>query len=222
MKNSEIVSRVLNTLKALTKDNRLSRRHVLYTLQQKSKFLISQKLNDKSLFKEDNLYKVVDCFELKELDVYNCDIVEFRSCNKLMKSKKKLPELIYSRYGASLKEVTSIDGEYLFKPTTLSQYRVDKKRAGFNDKLSFFYIKDGYLYLPNSEVQVVSLYILTADAYEAEQCSECSDKKCDSVWDFEFNCPDKLLEVVIQETIKELSMNRQIQADQNPNLVDNA
>ena len=39
---------------------------------------------------------------------------------------------------------------------------------------------------------------------------------------FEFVIPDKLLEVVVSETIKEISFNRQIQEDQNPNLQDNA
>lgn len=221
MKNSEIVSRVLNTLKALTKDNRLSRRYILHVLQQKATFFLSQKLNDKSLYKESNLYDTVECFELEKADLYRCDIVEFRSCNNLMKSKKKIPKLLYSRYGSTLKEVTSIDGEFLFYPITLAQYRLNKKRDKQKSEISYFYIKDEYLYLPDSEVERVSLYLLTQDTYDAEQCSECSDNKCKSAWDFDFKISDKISEVVIQETINELLTNRKIQADQNPNLVDN-
>ena len=139
-----------------------------------------------------------------------------------MKSKKKLPDLIYSKYGSSILEVTSIDSEYLFKPITLAQYRINKQRTGNDINQQFFYVKDGYLYLPDSEVERVSIYLLTLDLYDAEQCSECSDNKCKSLWDFEFPIPDKILEVVVSETLKELSMNRQIQEDQNPNLQDNA
>jgi len=68
----------------------------------------------------------------------------------------------------------------------------------------------------------VSLSLITLELYDLEQCSACSQEKCKSAWDFEFIVPDKLLEVVISETLKEISINRQIQEDQNPNLQDNA
>lgn len=222
MKNLEITSRVINTLKALSKDMRLSRRYVLKTLQNKASFLISQKLNDKSLYRESNLFTTLDCFELKKQDVYKCSILEFRSCKKLMKSKKKLPSLIFSKYGSSILEVTSIDGERVFKPITASQYRINKKRNTGGIEQDFYYIKNGDIYLPDSDVEAVSVVLITLDLYEKEQCSECSDDKCKSVWEHEFIVPDKLLEVVVSETLKELSLNRQIQEDQNPNLQDGA
>lgn len=201
---------------------RLSRRYVLKTLQNKASFLISQKLNDKSLYRESTLFTTLDCFELKKQDVYKCSILEFRSCKKLMKSKKKLPNLIFSKYGSSILEVTSVDGEHVFKPITASQYRINKKRKTDGVKQDFYYIKDGYLYLPDSDVEIVSIVLLTLDLYEKEQCSECSDDKCKSAWEHEFIVPNKLLEVVVSETLKELSLNRQIQEDQNPNLQDGA
>lgn len=221
MTNIEITSRVINIVKALSKDNRLSRRYVLKTLQNKAKFYISQKLADKSLFRESNIYTPLNCVEMKKIDIYKCDIIEFRSCKKLMRSVKKLPELIYSKYGSSILEVTSIDGEYRFTAVTPNQYRLNKQRNS-NINQDYFYIKDGYLYLPDSEVMSVSLQLITLDLYELEQCSQCSNNKCKSAWDFEFIVPDKLLEVVISETIKEISLNRQVQEDQNPNLQDNA
>ena len=222
MTNGEITSRIINTFKALSKDVRLSRRYVLKMLQNKATFYISQKLSDKSLFREMNLYKILDCFEMEKIDIYKCDIIEFRSCKKLMKSKKKLPDLIFSKYGSSILEVTSLDGEYLFKAITPVQYRMNKQRAGNNINKQFFYIKDGYLYIPDSEIAVVSLSLITLELYDLEQCSSCSKEKCKSAWEFEFIVPDKLLEVVISETLKELSINRQIQEDQNQNLQDNA
>ena len=101
---------------------------------------------DKSLYREMNLYKVLDCVEMIPVEIYKCDIIEFRACKKLMKSKKKLPDLIYSKYGSSILEVTSIDSEYLFKPITLAQYRINKQRTGNDINQQFFYVKDGYFY----------------------------------------------------------------------------
>lgn len=217
MNNSNLVSRIQSLLKGTSKDGRIPRRLILKTAESKAKFLISQKLNDRSLYREQNLYQTVSCIELIDQDIIKCPIIEFKSCRNLKRSKLKLPELIHSKYGSSLKEVTSIDGQYSFEPITPSQYRLNKKRT-FKTKTDYFYIQDGYLYLPDSEIEIVEIVILTTDLYELEQCSSCSKNKCKSAWDFEFICPDKLLEAVIQETIKELSLNKQIREDGNPNL----
>lgn len=217
MTNGELTSRIITILKANSKDGRISRRLVLKTAESKARFFISQKLNDRSLYREENIYTEISCVELIDQDVVKCPIIEFRRCTNLKRSRCKLPELIHSKYGSSLKEVISIDGDFVFKPTTPAQYRLNKERT-LKSKDLFFYVKDGYLYLPDTEVEVVNLYLITLDLYEAEQCSECSDNKCRSAWDLEFICPDKLEEAVIQETLKELSIMKQIQEDANPNM----
>ena len=55
--NDELVSRVLNGLKLLNKDERISKRYVLYIAEKNAEFLISHKLRDKSLFRETNIYR---------------------------------------------------------------------------------------------------------------------------------------------------------------------
>lgn len=217
MDNNNLVSRIQSLLKGTSKDGRISRRLILKTAESKTKFLIAQKLNDRSLYREQNLYQTISCIELIDQDIIRCPIIEFKSCRGLKRSKLKLPELVHSKYGTSLKEVTSIDGQYSFEPITPTQYRLNKKRT-LKTKTDYFYVQDGYLYLPDSEVEMVDIIVLTTDLYDLEQCSSCSENKCKSAWDFEFICPDKLLEVVIQETIKELSLNKQIREDVNPNL----
>lgn len=217
MLNLEIISRISSTLKTNSKDGRLSRRLILSIAESKAKFLISQKLNDKSLHREQNLYQTVSCIELIDDDIIKCPIVEFRSCRNLKRSKNKLPELIHSRYGHSLKEVTSLDDGITFTNTTPTQYRLNKSRS-LQMKGNYFYIKDNYLYLPDSEVLSVTLNVLTQDLYELNTISGCQDGECKSAWEYEFICPDKLIEVVIQETVKELSVTKQIQEDGNPNM----
>ena len=217
MTNAEIVSRVINGLNSVNKDARISKRYILHTARKKSEFLIAQKLNDRSLFREDNIYSLMECFALEPIEVVKCDIIEFRRCKSIMKSVKKLPKLIYSRFGSSLKEVTALDDETEFKPTTPSQYRKDKLR-GFSD-YKYYYIKDDYLYLLDCEVPRVNLYLITL---ETDKVTECGEKdSCKSLWDFEFTVPDKLSEAVISETIKEVSMRLGIPQDENPNLNSN-
>lgn len=218
MTNAEIVSRVRNGLNSISKDDRISRRYILHVAKQKATFLISQKLNDRSLFREDNLYKTVDCFEMESVDVIRCEILEFRRCKSIMKSKCKLPKLIYSRYGGSLKEVITADGEKEFKPITPSQYRRDKNRVEGSDYI-YYYVKDGYLYLLDTEIELVSLYLISMELDSLEEGCCCNDnlEECKSLWDYEFNVPDKLEEAVVGEAIKEVAMSKQMPRDENPN-----
>jgi hypothetical protein len=218
--NSEFTSRVINGLNSLSKDDRISRRYILHVGKQKSTFYISQKLNDRSLFREDNIYTTLDCFELEKIEAVKCDIIEFRKCKSVMKSKNKLPKLIYSRYGNTLKEVTTIDEEKEFKSTTPSQYRRDKNRVSGTDYINY-YVKDGYLYLLDTEIQLVNLYLLTVELDEVDNASSCSTPGCKTLWDYEFIVPDKLEELIISETVKEVSMKKQVALDENPNLNNN-
>lgn len=217
--NNEVVSRVKNTLNSLHKDARISQRYVLNILRNKAEFLISQKLSDRSLQKEENIYVEIPCFALERIDVISCDIIQFRRCKSIMKSTCKLPKLIYSRLGSSLKEVTSLDSEKEFKNTTPSQYRRDKDR-GESDYI-YYYVKDDYLYLLDCEIEMVNLYLITMETEKVDEISTCSNngkESCKSLWEYQFPCPNKLFEAVVSETVKEISVKLGVREDVNPNL----
>lgn len=220
MTNSKIVSRVLNGIKALGKDDRISKRYILNIAKQKAEYYISTKLADRSLYKEDNLYTTIECFELEKINIIKCDIIEFRTCKSIMKSKKKIPGLVYSKYGNSLKEVTSVDDSKDFIATTPRQYRKDKERQGSEEAIRF-YVKDDYLYLLDTEVEVVNLYLLTQDTEKVEEICSCSKEECKSLWDYEFVCPSKMTKIVIEETIQEIFSSKQVTPDTNPNMDNN-
>ena len=227
MTNRELVSRVVNNLRLLNKDQHISRRFILRTAKNKAKFYIAQKLHDRTLYKEDTLYKTIKCFQLKRDDVIKCDIVEFRRCSNLMKSIKKLPETVFSRFGASIVSITSVGGEIDFTPITIQKYGLQRKRLFSNlVKPNYYYIQDGYLYLPDSEVELVNIILLPVSLDEVDEASGCKDSDacdgCKEGWDYEFNCPDKLLEVVIQETLREIaSYYKAVPVDENPNMDEN-
>ena len=221
--NDELVSRVLNGLKLLNKDERVSKRYVLYIAEKNAEYLISQKLRDKSLFRETNIYSSVNCFELEKKDVYSCGILEFHSCNTVMRSKKKLPDLIFSRYGAGIRQVTPIDfmSDEEFYPSTLSQFKRDRRRVRSQENSKSYYIKDGYLYIPEEEVRAISLEVIVVNTFKLSEIDSEFQKGCKSAWEYEFKCPDKLLDAVTQKTIQEVAVGRQIVVDENPNLSSN-
>jgi len=66
----------------------MSKRFVLHILEQKMTFFLSQKLRDRTLYRESNLFSVINCYELEKIDTVSCDIIEFKTCDVVMKGKK--------------------------------------------------------------------------------------------------------------------------------------
>ena len=138
-----------------------------------------------------------------------------------MKSKKPLPKPVFSRLGASIKEISSVDGNFRFTYLDKGQYQRNKKRQhSLKDEVYVYLDSQNYLYIPDHEIYSVDLTLLTMYPEEAENSSSCTEKGCTSKWDEKFVCPDKLLSTVLTETLKLAGMSRSIQSDQNPNGVE--
>lgn len=224
--NGEFVSRVAGDLKALNKDGRISRRLVLGIGQDKAKFLISQKMDEMTMSKEEGLITNIECFRLEKIKVKYCDILEFRLCNKLMKSKNKLPDSLYGKTGSSVLSVMSVDGSKTYDYITPRNYKkLSNRKYKIKDK-SYYYTKDNYLYLLDTNTELVDIEIITMDKDEAENVSECSGQSnsnsCKSKWDQEFVCPDRFYDLVVKDTLQEVAnIWRTSQKDENPNLDEN-
>lgn len=223
MSKKEIVDRIITTLRQRSSDRWMSKRFVLHVLEQKMTFFLSQKLRDRTLYRESNLYTTIECYELEKVDSITCDIVEFKICDKIMKGKNKLPELIYSRYGDSIRYAATIDQSKRIYPTTPTDFIRDKGRR-FNHKPVNYYVREGFPYFVNTEIEVVFLEILTLDTQAAQEACNCSDfDACKSALDYNFIGSDKLQEIVIQETLKEIMGSyMQIQPDENPDNNENS
>ena len=211
----EMVSKVMNTLKLNNRDEHISRRFVLSLLKSTATQIISQKWLDRTIVNETNLYTQINCFDFERIDVKSCSNLEFRLCNILMKSVKPLPKLVFSRLGSSVKEVYSLDGSYKFVMLDKGQYTINKKRRYKIENEIYIYLdSDNHLYIPDREIYTVDLSVLTLDT---ENTPSCDKDLCKSNWEYEFKCPDKLIDVVFNQTLQILGLNKQIREDQNPN-----
>lgn len=224
--NSEFVSRVVNGMKALTKDAHVSARYIAHIGKVKAKLYMSQKLDEMTLFKEDSIISSVNCFKLEKIKTKDCGIVEFALCDNIMKSCNKLPEGLFGKTGSSIISVMSIDGSKVYRYITPRKF-VDIRKRKYRRKDSwFYYIKDEYLYLPDSNNELVDLTMIVVDKDAIETVSSCSDNyqkpSCKSKLDSEFVCPDRFLDLVVSATIQEVgTFYRTSIADENPNLDEN-
>jgi hypothetical protein len=223
MTNIEFVSEIAGILKTVNKDNKLSRRLILRAGQEVATSLISQKLMDRTISSETNLFTKIECFEFEKVETKNCPSIEFRLCKTLMKSKNPLPKLVFSRLGASIKDIVALDGDFTFTFVDEAQYRRNKKRQNQLKNQVFIYLgSDNHLYIPDREILSVDLIVLTLDTINSEKYSSCAEQTCKSKWDYTFIVPDKLIETVKDLTLQRLGFTRQIQEDQNPNNIEGA
>lgn len=223
MTNLEFVSQITGILKSNNKDNKIPKRLILKVGQDSATFLIAQKLMDRTILSDTNLFSTIPCFEFEQIESVKCPSIEFRMCNTLMKSKKPLPKLVFSRLGASVRDVVSLDGNFTFTFVDETQYRRNKKRQQTLKNQVFVYLgTDNHLYIPDREILSLDITILTPDTIGAEQASQCSERDCRSFWSYSFVCPDKLVETVKDTTLQKLMLSKQIIEDQNPNSVEGA
>ena len=222
MTNIEFVSQITGLLKSNNKDNRLPKRLILKTGQDATTFLVAQKLMDRTISSETNLYTTIPCFEFEQIDSKRCPSIEFRMCKTLMRSINPLPKLVFSRLGASIKEIVALDGDFVFTFVDEAQYRRNKKRQHQLKNNVFIYLgTDNHLYIPDREIFSVDVTTLTLDSVAAEKVSSCTESDCGkSNWQYDFIVPDKLLESVKDLTIQRLSAVRTMPEDQNPNSVE--
>jgi hypothetical protein len=224
MTRREIVSEMTNILKMNNKDGRQSRRFILKLLEDSAAFLISQKLGDRTILSETNLFTTINCFEFEKINTKDCPSIEFRLCDILMKSKKPLPKLIFSRLGASIRDIISLDGDFRFNFVDETQYRRNKKRKHqVKGEVSIYLGTDHHLYIPDQEILSLDLTVLTPDKSASTECSGCSEtNKCSNKMDEEFVCPQKLIESVKNLSLERLGISKQVREDSNPNGIENA
>lgn len=221
MTNSEFVSRVVNDIGALTKDAHVSRRWILSIGQQKARAYIAQKWADGTLFGEESLFSHIRCMRMKRVRSVDCCFDEFKLCRILMRSEERLPDIVYTRLGPTIIKVSNVVDDIIFTSISLRKYANNKNRKYGNIDQYYYYMDDGYLYIPDVEIMSVNVSLVTLDRKSATSMSGCGTgdiDRCRPSWDYEFVCPDKLLEYVVMETIKEAYVKLQIPIDENPDM----
>ena len=223
--NGEMVSRVINGMNSIAKDTHISRRWILSILRSKSASYMAQKWVEGTLFDDESLFAHINCVEMIRIHSIDCCIAEFRLCSTLMRSKHRIPGLIITRSGPAILSVTNADRSIYFTKINPRTYINTKKRKYADKEKYVYYYQDGYIWIPDTHIELINVDAITLKKEEALKLSACSEEDkdlgCPNVWEDEFICPDKLREYIVKETIQEVSLRIQIPRDENPNLDSN-
>lgn len=219
--NRQIISDIVHDLRALNIDDRVSKRYILHKLRDYAALYIKRDAEARRILGIDDLWTDVQCVELCEAPITDCCDIELGECDMVMRTRHKLPESIETLY-KNLIQVFNVKYAKEFKQITPQEYKDILVREYKDNRIKYFWIQNGYLIIPDAMITTINIRGIFIDPQEAKKLSSCSEENedsCISKLDQPFVCPDYLLGIVKQETLKDLFGFRQRQiVDENPNL----
>lgn len=214
----EVISEVRNDLRANSMDEWLPSKYIHSKLQGSASLFIKREADDRRLQRYPELWVVVECFEMEEVPLVECCNLDIPNCKTVMRSKKKLPSLYSTRYGYCL-NISSVDYDRDYFPTTPKEYKYIMNREYQDKSKRYFWIENGHLIIPGSMVEVVRVRGMFINKAEAVRLNTCGDGDCVNFLDQEFVAPEHLLKNIKEATVASiLGSNKQIQPDELPNL----
>lgn len=231
----QYISDITNQTKQYSMDSYISPKFIYSeTINIISDFLKKDHEAKRKLQKLSEGWSEIKCLNLVEVDVVECAELDIRMCEKLMRSKDRLPDTFSYSFGNIIKHVASINFSSFYDPVTPRQWNAIQKREFRDPNKYYYFFIDGYIYIPVPKKQVINVEALRVDAYfiskyevdvfnlTNSECIDCQKDKCLSPLDYELVCPGYLLNDVKKELLNRLgSLFLKVQTDQYPNMSNN-
>ena len=211
----QLISDIVNDLRAKSLDDRYSYRYILNKAQDKARLLFKQDADARRIFKISEPWKRMSCVPLCEEDLLQC-AYDVAHCTSLMKSRYKIPETFQTSYGNTL-IVMTIDGSKKFIQTTFQGYRDIKNREYFDPKIKYFILMDGYIFIPDSEVEEIQVLGLFKNPFEVTKLIDPA-ASCLKPLDEPFPVPDYFIDIIKQQLLQELGKAKGIVQDERGDL----
>ncbi len=197
-------------------------------------FLKKDNSSNRMLFKDPEIWSLIPCLPMEEVPITECgDLELLKFCEKLMKSKYRLPGLYSDKFGAIIKEVISLNsGTTYYRAFSLREWKTKQLRKYGNER--YYFITEGYLYIPVKTQDPIPNPItvrvegLFKEKYEVaalnnliDGCTNCPDE-CLKAIDYQMVIPTYLENDVKKEVINQLAqVYLKISPDEFPNLSQN-
>lgn len=200
MTNKQIVSEIINDLRAMQIDDRVSERYILSKLRYYLGLFLKRENDSNRLFYYDNIWTTVNCVEMEEVSVAEC--LGYTDCKitRVTRSKKPIPELYSYKNGPLVKEVFAINEGNDYKPSSQIDYNKILKRE-FKDKTRYYWFRNNHLIIPEGPDVVL---LTGCFIQESAALALCEPETCLDIMEDNFPCPAHLQSVVKQETLKDL------------------
>ena len=151
----DVISQLRSTIRNATPDVRFTNQFLHNTIIDAAKLIIKREVESRKIYRSVEEFKSIDCFHLEPFDATACANIFVPVCNNIMRSVEKIPKAYQSSLGYILM-VFSVGRLTKFDQTTPAIYESLKKRE-FKAPNKYFWIIDDYLYIPDSNISVVTI-----------------------------------------------------------------
>jgi len=209
----DATSRVRNVLKAVKEDPFMTDRF-LYSLIMKYAKLLIYRQDQKGKIKEyTNLFSVIPCMELIEVDKVDACCIGIRTGCTFRRTKDKLPQLVDGAKGPIFRAVTTLDQSQRLEETYATIYTNYTKTSSFKYITSkYFWYIDGYIYIPNVEWEGIRIEAIFDGDTSAFDCTATTND-CIPEQDRLMAVPENLFAEIEQMVLKEILTSGQIPSD---------
>lgn len=225
----QYISDLTNTIKATNSDDWVSPKWLYLKSQSVISDFLRKDSRDGQMFKLRAGWSELSCIEMIEVPATECDIPVYL-CQKLMRSKYKIPELYETKTGALLKQASSVDWSNSYNPIFSPRLWVAAQKREFKSKKYYIFL-DGYIYIPISKMTDAAPTTIRVEGYfknkkevdefnSKQGCGSCKRDTpvCTSVLDYDMVCPDFLLNSVKTEVLNQvMNTYERISQDELPN-----
>ncbi|GHV62219.1 hypothetical protein FACS1894195_3910 [Bacteroidia bacterium] len=209
-----ILSEVIQRISSLyshgvgTTSTRLTARHIYNKLLTVRSRLLKEKFN-KNQFVQ---YQVLNCIELIDAPISECECLCTPSSCNVKRSKIKLPKILSGIRGHMIDYVMTIDGSVHFQEIRAGQ-KVYNKGSKYAKQNYLFYILNDYLYLAMDDnltknLDIVMMTAIFDDIDIPSDFSKCvngnSEPDCRSILEKDFPIEPDLIEPLIEIATNEL------------------
>jgi len=228
----EYLTDLNNSLRGISLDSYIPSKWLyLKTQSVISDFLKKDNTANKQIFKLSAGWSELSCVEMQEVSVTECAGVNVFLCQKLMRSKYKLPTVYETRYGALIRQVTSVDFSNSYDPVFSARLWTATQKREFRSK-KYYFIFDNFLYIPIPKGDLSSPNTIRVEGYFTDLkdvaifnskglCGSCKPDEiiCKSILDYDIVIPDYLSNDVKKEVINNvLQSYGKLTPDSLPNL----
>lgn len=201
---NQVISDIRNDLHSVNLDDWIPAKYIHNKLLDTAKLFIKREGDDRRFQLYPSIWVTIDEFEMIESDLIGCSDISIPYCTKVMKSKLQLPAIYTTRYGYLL-NISSVDFNKNYIQTTPRIYSQIKSRRYQNPGLRYFWIYNGYLIIPESMVQSVTLRAVFCKKDEGLKLENCRESGCIKLLDQEFTVPGHLLDDIKSYTIQKIA-----------------
>jgi hypothetical protein len=216
----QAISQIQTDLKS-TMDTRIAPRAIWNKYVFNLASILKQVNETKRVWKSSDVWQKIKCLNMEVVSAATCPEIAPLVKEYIAKSIDKIPATYTGNAGDMIRDLNSIfpyGKQYVI--VTPKEYKAIRQREFQDKSIGYAFVIDNYLYIPDSEIEKVTLTGAFINPREVALLN--GGDPCKPFLDYQFYCPEYLVGPVHDMVVKDLAgVNQKIVKDEDADLNEN-